>query len=213
MTIAARAEQRAATRQALIGAAVAQLRTRGVAAVTTRRVASAARVAQSTVMYHFHTREDLVTAAVAQLTFELADQARAHFEEAAAVRALDLEGFLDLIWREFTTPQALSVVHLWVACWADAQLAKTVKSLEEHIYRLAVGAAEALDAPAPDFSARSYMDTVMVVVCGLIMSMPVWGIDAINARWEAAKATLLRAAGEHVDAGADAGPALVGGSD
>lgn len=200
MSNATRAEQRAATRQALVGAAVESLRTEGVAAVTTRRVASAARVAQSTVMYHFPTREDLVTAAVAQLAIELAGQARTHFEETTAVSALDLEGYLDLLWREFTTPQALSVAQLWVGCWTDPQLAKTVKSLEQQFYGLAVTAAEALAAP-PEFSARAYMDTVMVVVRGLLMSIPVWGIDGVNARWEVSKATLLRAAGAHAQAG------------
>lgn len=195
MSNATRAEQRAATRQALVGAAVAMLRAEGVAAVTTRRVASAARVAQSTVMYHFPAREDLVTAAVAQLAIELANQARIHFEETTAVGALGLEGYLDLLWREFTTQQALSVAQLWVACWTDPQLAKTVKSLEQHIYGLAVAAAEALATPAPGFSARAYMDTVMVVVRGLVMSIPVWGIDVVTARWEVSKANLLQAAG------------------
>lgn len=209
MPKATRAEQRAATRHALVGAAVEQLRTEGVAAVTTRRVASAARVAQSTVMYHFPARDDLVTAAVAQLTIELADQARVHFEEAAAVGTLDLAGYLDLIWREFTTPQALSVAQLWVACWTDPQLAKTVKSLEQHIYGLAVAAAEALGGPAPGFSARTYMDTVMVVVRGLVMSIPVWGIDVVSARWEVSKATLLRAAGGPGETGAAAAAAAL----
>jgi len=194
-----RAEQRAATRQALVGAAVELLRTEGVAAVTTRRVAGAATVSQSTVMYHFPTRDDLVTAAVAQLAFELANQARIHFEETAATATLDLSGYLDLIWREFTTPQALSVAQLWVACWTDPQLAKTVKSLEQHIYGLAVASAEALPAPGPGFSARAYMDTVMVVVRGLVMSIPVWGIEVVSARWEVSKVTLLKAAGLSVD--------------
>jgi AcrR family transcriptional regulator len=194
-----RAEQRTATRQALVGAAVELLRTEGVAAVTTRRVAGVARVSQSTVMYHFPSRDDLVTAAVAQLAFELADQARVHFEETAAAEALDLEGYLDLIWREFTTPQALSVAHLWAACWTDPQVATTVKSLEQHIYGLAVVSAEALPDPAPGFSAPAYMDTVMVVVRGLVMSIPVWGVEVVSTRWEVSKAALLRAAGLSVD--------------
>lgn len=201
MKSATRAEQRAATRQALVAAAVDLLRTEGVAAVTTRRVAGAARVSQSTVMYHFPSRDDLVTAAVAALAIELADQARAHFVESSATDALDLPGYLDLIWHEFTTPQALSVAQLWVACWTDPQLAKTVKSLEQHIYELAVTSAEALAPPTPAFSARSYMDTVMVVVRGLVMSIPVWGIDVVSARWEISKANLLRAAGVPAESG------------
>lgn len=195
MKTGTRAEQRVATRQALVDAAVELLRTEGVAAVTTRRVAGSAAVSQSTVMYHFPARDDLVTAAVAQLAIELANQARIHFDETAAAAALDLSGYLDLIWREFTTPQALSVVQLWVACWADPQLAKTVKSLEQHIFGLAVASVEALPAPGPDFSARAYMDTVMVVVRGLVMSIPVWGIEIVSARWEISKANLLKAAG------------------
>lgn len=195
MKSATRAEQRAATRQSLVDAAVDLLRTEGVASVTTRRVATAALVSQSTVMYHFPTRDDLVTAAVAQLAIELANQARVHFQETAAAAELDLAGYLDLIWCEFTTPQALSVAQLWVACWTDPQLAKTVKSLEQHIYGLAVASAEALAPPAPDFSARAYMDTVMVVVRGLVMSIPVWGIEVVGARWEVSKGNLLKAAG------------------
>lgn len=195
MKNATRAEQRAATRQALVGAAVEQLRTEGVAAVTTRRVAGAADVSQSTVMYHFPTRDDLVTAAVAQLAFELANQARVHFEETTAAAALDLSGFLDLLWREFTTPQALSVAHLWAACWTDPQVAETVKSLEQHIFGLAVAAAEALPAPAQGFDPAAYMDTVVVLIRGLVISIPVWGLDFISAHWEISKANLLKAAG------------------
>lgn len=195
MKNATRAQKRAATRQALLDAAVEQLRTEGVAAVTTRRVAGAAKVSQSTVMYHFPTRDDLVTATVAQLAFELADQARVHFEETAAAAALDLGGFLDLLWREFTTPQALSVAHLWAACWTDPQVAETVKSLEQHIFRLAVAAAEALPDPGPDFEPAAYMDTVVVLIRGLVIAIPVWGLDFISAHWEVSKANLLRAAG------------------
>ncbi|OBY32130.1 TetR/AcrR family transcriptional regulator [Mycolicibacter kumamotonensis] len=198
MKNATRAEQRAATRRALVAAAVEQLRTEGVAAVTTRRVAGAAKVSQSTVMYHFPSRDELVTAAVAQLAFELADQARIHFEETAAAATLDLCGFLDLLWREFTTPQALSVAHLWAACWTDPQVAETVKSLEQHIFRLAVTAAETLPAPAPDFDPAAYMDTVVVLIRGLVISIPVWGLDFIGAHWEVSKANLLRAAGVSV---------------
>ncbi|MEB3032394.1 TetR/AcrR family transcriptional regulator [[Mycobacterium] nativiensis] len=198
MKNATRAEQRAATRQALVGAAVEQLRTEGVAAVTTRRVAGAAEVSQSTVMYHFPTRDDLVNAAVAQLAFELADQARVHFEETTAAAALDLSGFLDLLWREFTTPQALSVAHLWAACWTDPQVAETVKSLEQHIFGLAVAAAEALPAPAPSFDPAAYMDTVVVLIRGLVISIPVWGLEFISAHWEVSKANLLKAAGVSV---------------
>lgn len=67
--------------------------------------------------------------------------------------------------------------------------------LEQHIYGLVVTSAEALAAPTPGFSARAYMDTVMVVVRGLVMPIPVWGIDVVSARWQVSKANLLRAAG------------------
>ncbi|OBI07561.1 hypothetical protein A5715_17375 [Mycolicibacter heraklionensis] len=195
MKTGTRAEQRVATRQALVAAAVQQLRTEGIAAVTTRRVAGAAGVSQSTVMYHFPSRDDLVTAAVAQIALELADQARVHFEETAATTTLDLSGFLDLIWREFTTPQALSVAYLWAACWTDPQVAETVKSLEKHMFSLAVAAAEALPAPAPGFDPAAFMDTVVVLIRGLVISIPVWGLEFISAHWEISKANLLKVAG------------------
>jgi hypothetical protein len=39
------------------------------------------------------------------------------------------------------------------------------------------------------------MDTVVVVIRGLVIAIPVWGLDFINAHWEVSKANLLRAAG------------------
>ncbi|WP_192830943.1 hypothetical protein [Mycobacterium sp. UM_Kg27] len=57
-----------------------------------------------------------------------------------------------------------------------------MKSLEQHIYGLAVASAEALPEAAPGFSAPAYMAAVMVVVRGLVMSIPVWGIDVVSTR-------------------------------
>ena len=61
-----RAEQRAATRQALIDATATCLVEDGYAALTTRHVAERAGVAQSTLMHYFETREALLIEAVEQ---------------------------------------------------------------------------------------------------------------------------------------------------
>ena len=68
-----RAQQRAATRAALIQATADCLIEEGYSALTTRRVAERAGVAQSTLMHHFPTREALLVEAVTSLALRLAE--------------------------------------------------------------------------------------------------------------------------------------------
>ena len=68
-----RAQQRAATRQAIIDATIDCLVEDGYATLTTRRVADRVGIAQSTVMHHFETREALLVEAVSDLALRLAN--------------------------------------------------------------------------------------------------------------------------------------------
>jgi AcrR family transcriptional regulator len=79
-----RAQQRDATRAAIVAAAADCLVEDGYAAWTTRLVADRAGVAQSTLMHHFPAREKLLIEAVERLAWALAQDALAYLTEPAS---------------------------------------------------------------------------------------------------------------------------------
>src|SRR5205085_4190784 len=107
-----RAEQRVTTRTAILDAAGQCLVEDGYAALTTRRVAERAKVAQSTLMHHFPTREALLVETVSQLAVRVADDAVHDLELEAVDGPEQSELLLDQVWRAFTTPQALAAAQL-----------------------------------------------------------------------------------------------------
>src|SRR3954453_8272651 len=100
-----RAEQRVATRTAILEAAGECLVDDGYAALTTRRVAERANVAQSTLMHHFPTREALLAETVSQPPMRLADESLEDLDLKAVDGPEQREFLLDQVWRVFTTPQ------------------------------------------------------------------------------------------------------------
>jgi AcrR family transcriptional regulator len=184
-----RAEQRVATRDAILDAAVACLAEDAYPALTTRRIAERANVAQSTLMHHFPTREQLLVEAVSRLALRLADD---------ATEDLDLrspEAVLDRVWEVFTSPRALAAAQLWYAAWAEPELAAALRDLEERLAGLAVATAGALMPELtddPDFPA--FVDTGLALIRGLVMAIPVWGRETVEAQWKAIRPVLLRSA-------------------
>ena len=171
-----RAEQRAATRQALIDATAACLVEEGYAALTTRRVAERAGVAQSTLMHHFETREALLVAAVERLAMRLAEQALGEIDLAALHRPKRREAVLDQAWREFTSPEALAAAQLWIAAWSKPELAATLRDLERRIDSILSATAGALfpeHADDPRFPAL--IATAVSLIQGLVMAIPIAG--------------------------------------
>src|SRR5881275_3243291 len=128
-----RAEQRVATRTAILDAAGECLVEDGYPALTTRRVAERAAVAQSTLMHHFPTREALLVEAVSQLALELADAALEDVPITDVRSRGRREAVLDEVWRVFTSPQALAAAQLWFAASAEPELAAALADLEERL--------------------------------------------------------------------------------
>ena len=195
-----RAEQRASTRRALIDATTTCLVDEGYAALTTRRVAELAGVAQSTLMHHFETREALLVAAVEQLAMRLAEEALEEIDLAALHRPERREAVLDQAWREFTSPQALAAAQLWIAAWSEPELAATLRDLERRIESILGATAGALfpeHAEDPRFPAL--IATAVALIQGLVMEIPVAGRKTVNARFQAIKPVLIEAAGRLLD--------------
>lgn len=195
-----RAEQRAATRQAIVEETVSCLVRDGYGAFTTRRVAERAGVAQSTVMHHFDTREALLVEAVTHVALRLAEQALDGIDLAALRAPEQRETVLDEAWSEFSSPQALAAAQLWAAVWSEPELAPTLRELEERISAIIITSAHALFPElADDPRLPALLDGAVAFIRGLVMGIPVWGHDQVTARWEEIKPLLLTAAAALLD--------------
>jgi AcrR family transcriptional regulator len=196
-----RAQQRAATRQALLDATTLTLVEEGYAGLTTRRVAERAGVAQSTLMHHFETREALLIEAVTSLALRLAEDALEEIDLAALHLREHREAVLDQAWREFTSPQALAAAQLWIAAWSEPELAATLRDLERRISSILMATAGTLfpeQSSDPRFPAL--IDASVSLIRGLVMAIPVAGREVIDARWETIKPLLLESAAQFLDA-------------
>ena len=195
-----RAQQRAATRLAIIEATAAVLVEDGYPALTTRAVAERVGIAQSTVMHHFETREALLVDAVTHVAMQLADQALDRIDLAALRAPEQREAVLDEAWREFTSPQAMAAAQLWVAAWTEPELAPTLRELEQRIGDIMIGIATTLfPETAGDPRLPALLDASVALIRGLVMAIPIWGADAIDERWAAIKPILAQAAAQLLD--------------
>ncbi len=189
-----RARQRATTRQAIIDATIDTLVEEGYAALTTRRAAERVGIAQSTVMHHFETREALLVEAVTQVALRLAERALHRIDFSALRTPEHREAVLDEAWVEFTSPQALAGAQLWAAVWNEPELAPVLRQLEERLTEIIVGTGATLFPQlAGDPRLPALLDGVVSLIRGLVLAIPVWGHEAVTARWEAIKPTVLDA--------------------
>lgn len=195
-----RAEQRAATRTAIVEATATCLVEDGYAELTTRNVAERADVAQSTVMHHFETREALLVEAITHLAMRLADRALERIDLASLRAPEQRDAVLDEAWREFTSPQALAAAQLWIAAWTEPELTATLRELEERIGAILDTTAAALFPElGEDPRLAALLDASVSLIRGLIMAIPIWGKPAVDARWRAIKPILLEAAAPILD--------------
>jgi AcrR family transcriptional regulator len=195
-----RAEQRANTRRALIDATRDSLVEEGYAALTTRRIAERAGVAQSTLMHHFETREALLVEAVSDLALRLAEEALDEIDLAALHLPEHREAVLDQTWTKFTSSEALAAAQLWVAAWSEPELAATLRDLEARINSILAASAGTLfpdQAADPRFPAL--IGAAVALIRGLVMAIPISGRDVVQARWQTIKPLLLESAAELLD--------------
>ena len=197
-----RAEQRAASRQAILEATTACLVDDGYAGLTTRRVAERAGVAQSTLMHYFPTRESLLIEAVTDLALTLADDALDQLDLSALREPKHREAVIDAAWKQFTTPQALAAAQLWVAAWSEPELAKALRDLERRIEEILAATSATLfpeQFSNPDYQAM--LDAAISLIRGLLMAIPISGRGEVERRWQAIKPLLLLAADRVFESG------------
>ena len=190
-----RAEQRATTRRALIEATVGCLVEEGYGALTTRRVAERAGVAQSTLMHHFGSREALLAEAIGDLALRLAAEALEEIDLAALALPEQRTAVLEQAWRKFTSPEGVAAAQVWIAAWSEPDLARVLAGLEQRVDAVVRTAASTLFPDDGDEPRTSDIITLAVsVILGLVIQIPVAGRRAVEARWRAIRPILAEAA-------------------
>jgi AcrR family transcriptional regulator len=186
-------ERRAATRQALLDAALACLLEDGLAGLTTRRVAGRAGVSAATLRFYFPTRAAFVAAAVEQLSAELLRQHREHRAQRGDPGSDGVDSWLDELWEICKGPAFAAMVELSFAARNDEDardnLAVAERALTRHI---TVAATDRFGDQVSDPRLRALLDLATASMRGLAMFLPVADRDHLEQRWRAIRGELGR---------------------
>ena len=188
------AERTAATRAALLDAAVSALEQDGYAHLTTRGVAERAGVSQGTLQHHFATRSELVAEALRHANAQIT---------ADVVRRLDLadlrdparqEAALDELWRVHTSTAFTAALEVWAAARTDPELRPHVHALERDVTRTIDAAfSELLGGRGRERELLGVLDMTLATIRGLAMLAITVPRSELDRRFEEAKTHLLRA--------------------
>ncbi len=125
-------ERRAATRAALLDAALACLVEHGYEGTTTQRVCDRAGVSRGAHQHHFGTRPELVAAALEELAMRRLDEIRGEVASLPA-GAERVEQALDAIWGWFTGPLFQASIDLAAAARTDEELRAQLAPVEARL--------------------------------------------------------------------------------
>jgi len=125
-------ERRAATRGALLDAAIACLVEHGYEGTTTGRVCECAGLSRGAHLHHFGTRPALVAAALEELAMRRLEEIRG---ELASLPAGDarIEQALEAIWGWFTGPLFKASIDLAAAARTDEELRAQLAPIEARL--------------------------------------------------------------------------------
>jgi AcrR family transcriptional regulator len=186
------AERRAATRAALLDAAIACLIEDGYAGLTTRRVAERAGVSQGTQMHYFPTRATFVAEAIRHLAFKLDAELREQDALRARSERRRLEELLDQVWAIHVGPVFQATMELWAAARTDPELRTAMDEVQRDVSRLIARAAAEL---FPELMARpragEVLELTLATIRGLAMLRFTGDPDDVERRWRRARAYLL----------------------
>jgi AcrR family transcriptional regulator len=186
------AQRRAATRSALLNAALELLVEDGYANLTTRRIAARAGVSQGAQQHYFKSKSELVLEAVRHAVAQVADDALHRTGPPALEDPARQEAMLDEMWAVHQSPAFKATLELWAASRTDTELRRSLRSLERSIadtIRESTRATLAQDADNPEL--REVINVLLATVRGIAMLAPVVPRAELERRWAAAKPSLL----------------------
>lgn len=130
------AERTAATRQALIEAAVNTIYRLGYGGATSAIIAEAAGVSSGSIVHHFGTRADLMAEVVRNVfEQELAQYGDLQQREHVGSRLADWPG---LVWQVLRRPSGMAVLEILLAARNDAKLAERIAPLQASLEQQSV---------------------------------------------------------------------------
>jgi len=186
------AERSAATRQALLDAALECLVEDGYANTTTARVAERAGVSRGAHLHHFQTRDALLAAAADHLTKRRGEQLLAAADALPPGHDRVARG-LDLLWSSYANPLYQATLDLWTHARTDAELREHLIPIERRLDRQTMELARHLfpeAASRPDF--ERLVELALATIRGLVV-LDTLHADNARARkqWAAARAQLV----------------------
>jgi AcrR family transcriptional regulator len=163
------AERSAATREALLDAAIECLIDEGYASTTTNAVAVRAGLSRGAHLHHFQTRTALVGAAVEQLATRWMGELRVASAKLPGGPGRTLAG-LDLLWAHYASPMFQAALDLWTDARSDDELRERLVEVERLLDRQTLELARELFpalADARDF--EGLLQHAIATVRGLAM--------------------------------------------
>jgi len=146
-------ERRAATRGALLDAAIACLVEYGYAGTTTGRVCERAGLSRGAHLHHFRTRPALVAAALEELALRRGEDIRRQVESLPRGEEW-IEQALDAIWGWFTGPLFEASVDLAAAARTDEELRAQLAPVERRLSHETLRCCRAMLADGPEDPSR-----------------------------------------------------------
>ncbi len=188
------AQRRAATRTALLDAALACLIEEGYAGLTTRNVAERAGVSQGTQMHYFPTRAAFLAEAVRHVALRLAAEVREQDALRARGERRRLEEMLDHVWELHTGPVFQATMELWVAARTDREIRAAMDVVARDITRIiGQGATELF----PDLMAKPRAAEVLELALATMRGLALLNFTGeqadVQRRWRRLRAHLLEA--------------------
>jgi AcrR family transcriptional regulator len=173
-----------ATRQSLLDATIQSLADVGWSGTTVVAVAARAGVSRGAAQHHFATRDDLVRAAVEQVTDELTRELRMQQRVLAGSEDRVL-GALEVLADVWSGTVGRAATHLWVAASTDPTLRELVLPLERRLNREMFSvAADLIGADTSEPGARQSVGVSLQLLRGM-------GLSGLLGRDSAARRTEL----------------------
>jgi AcrR family transcriptional regulator len=199
------AERRAATRTALLDAAIECLVEEGYADTTTRRVAERAGVTPGALQHHFTSKAELLGQAIRHVRKGFGQEMLAHGPPDAPSIQARCEQTLDRMWEVFRGPFFQASTELLVAARTDAELRATLVEVQHESAQLNTLAARILYpemADEPGFA--QVIDTGQAAIRGLALVAFVDEAEA-DAAWPTVRAHIIELSAGFI-AAAEASP-------
>ncbi|WP_280404508.1 TetR/AcrR family transcriptional regulator [Nocardia brasiliensis] len=190
----ARSSRRAATREALLDAAVESLQEHGYAATSARSVARRAAVSQGALQYHFPSKWELVEAALLRLAGQLVQDAITN----DAIPDSDpephrCEKVLDLLWDIHNLPIIGAVLEILILARADTELHESASAALNTGLTLALVLAR---QKLPTISARDDFDDWLITAISAMrgqVAVASLSTPAVSTNWPQIRRQLIAA--------------------